>query len=210
MGGYGAEHIDQVFDKVYDPSKIIEQWFDRSHNAFLDYFVQYGVFGFALYLALIGLFAVLALRLYRREPFVLLNSGFLFSSSFLPTRCKTSSFLIRPSALAVVCSLRISHSQIVGRIGYLALRRMPSVVPWVAAVPIGLLIIPIVILPLYANAMLTRGYLYHLIDVNRANAYFERGLALGTYADLEYGYQAYNMYTERQAVQLGKRSHRGV
>ncbi|MDP1707346.1 MAG: hypothetical protein Q8L30_02225, partial [bacterium] len=67
---------------------------------------------------------------------------------------------------------------------------------------ITLLIIPTVILPLYANAMLTRGYLYHLIDVNRANAYFERGLALGTYADLEYGYQAYDMYTERQAKSL--------
>ena len=38
--------------------------------------------------------------------------------------------------------------------------------------------------------------------MNQANAYFERGLALGTYADLEYGYQAYSMYTDHQAVQL--------
>ena len=202
-GGYGAEHIDQVFDKVYDPSKIIEQWFDRSHNAFLDYFVQYGVFGFALYLALIGLFAVLALRLYRREPFVLLNSGFLFFLLILTYAVQNFFVFDTPSSLWLLYALFAFLIVRLSDVSATSLsRRMPSVVPWVAAVPIGLLIIPIVILPLYANAMLTRGYLYHLIDVNRANAYFERGLALGTYADLEYGYQAYNMYTERQAVQL--------
>src|SRR3989344_3524194 len=45
LTGLGAEHVDILFNRVYDPSAIIEQWFDRSHNAYLDYFVQYGILG---------------------------------------------------------------------------------------------------------------------------------------------------------------------
>jgi tetratricopeptide (TPR) repeat protein len=84
----------------------------------------------------------------------------------------------------------------------LPLRRLPLAVTATPSILIALLIIPVVVLPLYANILLTRGYLLHMSDVNRANAYFERGLALGTFADLEYGYQAYTMYTDRQAIRL--------
>ncbi len=202
--GYGAEHIDQVFDKVYDPSKIIEQWFDRSHNAFLDYFVQYGMFGFMLYLALVGAFAVLALRLYRREPSVLLNSGSLFFLLILTYAVQNLFVFDTPSSLwllyALFALLIVTLSD--ASATPLPLRRPPTAVPAAVSFLIALLIIPVVALPLYANILLTKGYLYHLTDVNRANAYFERGLTLGTYADLEYGYQAYNMYTERQATAL--------
>ena len=78
MLGYGAEHVGQLFDTVYDPSKIVEQWFDRSHNAFLDYLAQYGVFGLAFYLALIGVFMMYSLRLYRRESIEFMNPGLPF------------------------------------------------------------------------------------------------------------------------------------
>ena len=202
--GYGAEHIDQIFDKVYDPSKILEQWFDRSHNAFLDYFVQYGIFGLMLYLALIGAFAVFALKLYRRESSILLNPGFLFFLLILTYAIQSFFVFDTPSSLWLLYTLfaflivTLSDASATP----LPLRHLPPAVPATVPFLIALLIIPVVALPLYANAMLTKGYLYHLIDVNRANAYFERGLALGTYADLEYGYQAYNMYTERQATAL--------
>src|SRR3989344_2351210 len=76
--GYGAEHVAHLFNKIYDPSSIIEQWFDRSHNAFLDYFVQYGIFGLAFYLAIIVAFVISAFRMYRLEPPGVTNIGFLF------------------------------------------------------------------------------------------------------------------------------------
>ena len=188
---------------MYDPSKIIEQWFDRSHNAFLDYFAQYGVFGFALSSRAHRLtFAARAFQLYRREPPVL-KSGPPFSFfSFSPTRCKTSLSLIRRFRSGY-CTLFL-HSSLSRPpdAPTTPFRRLPLAVSALVSVLLALLIVPAVAPPFYANVLLTKGYLFHLTDVNRANAYFERGLALGTYADLEYGYQAYNMYTERQAVQL--------
>ena len=202
--GYGAEHIDQLFDKVYDPSKIVEQWFDRSHNAFLDYLAQYGVFGLALYLTLIGAFALSAFRLYTREAFDLMNYGFLFLLAILTYAAQNFFVFDTPSSLwllyALFALLIILFSE--DSAVPLLKKRVPPVISGIMSGLVALLIVPAVIFPLSANILLTKGYLFHLTDVNRANAYFERGLALNTYADLEYGYQAYDMYTERQAVQL--------
>ncbi|MHB8860625.1 MAG: O-antigen ligase family protein, partial [Minisyncoccota bacterium] len=60
--GVGAEHVDVLFNRFYDPTQISEQWFDRSHNAFLDYAAQYGIGGLVLYLALILAFFTTAAR----------------------------------------------------------------------------------------------------------------------------------------------------
>lgn len=202
--GSGAGHIARIFDKVYDPSRIIEQWFDRSHNAFLDYFVQYGIFGLALYLALIGAFAVSAFRMRRRESSDLLNPSLLLLLLILTYAMQNFFVFDTPHSLwllyALFASLIVLSSD--APVGTLSFKRPNAFVPVSAGGIILLAIIPTIVLPLYANILLTKGYLYHLIDVDRANAYFERGLALGTYADLEYGYQAYDMYTERQAKSL--------
>jgi tetratricopeptide (TPR) repeat protein len=64
------------------------------------------------------------------------------------------------------------------------------------------LIVPVVVEPLRANLLLADGYQYHIADVGRAIQSFERGLALNTFADLEYGYQAYDMYTAHQVTVL--------
>lgn len=203
--GSGAGHIARIFDKVYDPSSIVEQWFDRSHNAFLDYFVQYGIFGLALYLALIIAFAISSIRIYKREPIGFLNPGFLFLLLVLTYAMQNIFVFDTPSSLWLlyaIFSLCIAATADAPATAPLWIMKLHRAVPIAASSLIILLVVPTVAMPLYANAMLTKGYLYHLIDVNRANAYFERGLALGTYADLEYGYQAYDMYTARQAEQL--------
>lgn len=203
--GYGAEHVAHLFNKIYDPSSIIEQWFDRSHNSFLDYFVQYGIFGLLMYLLLIGAFVVSSLRIYKRETLGILNPGFLFLLLILVYALQNLFVFDTPSSLwllYVLFSLCISATADVPAVTPSRIAQLHYSVPIAVSSLITLLIIPIVILPFYANAMLTKGYLYHLIDVGKANEYFERGLALGTFADLEYGYQAYDMYTARQVVQL--------
>lgn len=204
LTGYGGEHIAQLFDKVYDPSKILEQWFDRSHNAFIDYFAQYGVFGLASYLALIGAFVVYALRLYRREESGPMNLGFLFLLLIITYAVQNFFVFDTPSSLWLLYALLALLIALVsdGDATSLFARRTPLVASGAVSVAIALLIVPTVLIPLYANILLTRGYLFHLIDVNKANAYFEQGLALHTYADLEYGYQAYEMYTGHQATEL--------
>lgn len=197
--GYGAEHIDQLFDKVYDPSLIIEQWFDRSHNAFLDYLAQYGAFGLALYLALIAACAVSAIRLYRREPSGL-NTGLLLLLLIFTYAAQNFFVFDTPHSFWILYALfafliaRLAE----GQAEPLSLR-LPVFVPLITSIIVLSTLIPAVVLPLYANILLTKGYLLHVVDVKAANAYFERGLALRTYADLEYGYQAYSMYTDHQA-----------
>lgn len=202
--GYGAEHIAQLFDKVYDPSLILEQWFDRSHNVFLDYFAQYGVFGLAFYLALIGAFLVSALRLHKRFPPGLMNPGLLFSLCILTYALQNFFVFDTPHSFwllyALFASLIVLSAE--DSAHPISFGRVPSFVPASVSGVILLALIPTVVLPLYTNILLTKGYLIHVTDVKAANAYFERGLALGTFADLEYGYQAYNMYTDHQVSQL--------
>ena len=202
--GYGAEHVAQLFDKVYDPSSIVEQWFDRSHNAFLDYFAQYGIFGLALYLALVVMFAVYAVRLYRREEERVMNLGLLFALLILTYAIQNFFVFDTPHSLwllyALFASLIVLSDDTLAT--PLLSKRLPVFAPSLTGAVIALILIPTVALPLYANVLLTKGYMSHLVDVNKADAYFERGLALGTFADLEYGYQAYNMYTDHQATAL--------
>lgn len=205
--GYGAEHIAQIFDTAYDPSQIVEQWFNRSHNAFLDYFVQYGIFGLALYLALIGVFILYALRLRAREEVSFLNPGLLFSLLILTYVVQNFFVFDTPHSLwllyALFASLIVLSEETLP--ATLVQKRIPSFVSVCMGAGILLMIIPSVVFPFYANILLTKGYVLHIVDVERANAYFERGLALGTFADLEYGYQAYDMYTAHQAdVLIGK------
>lgn len=203
LSGYGVEHVARLFDRIYDPSKISEQWFDRSHNAFLDYFAQSGVFGLTLYLALIISFALCALSLYRRESLSFTNSGLLFLLLILTYAVQNLFVFDTPSSLwllyALFALLIVRSSDVPATS---TARTLPSFVSWIISGAVVLASIPTIILPLYANMLLTDGYFYHLSDITTANRYFERGLALGTYADMEYGYQAYEMYTGHQATAL--------
>ncbi len=51
--GWGQESFNYVFNKYYDPKMYAqEQWFDRTHNIFLDWLIAGGIFGLAGYCAL--------------------------------------------------------------------------------------------------------------------------------------------------------------
>lgn len=50
--GVGMENFEFVFNKYYQP-KISENWFDRTHNVYLDQLVAGGVIGLAVYLAIL-------------------------------------------------------------------------------------------------------------------------------------------------------------
>ncbi|MGH7175327.1 MAG: O-antigen ligase family protein [Minisyncoccia bacterium] len=86
--GYGQEGYNYVFNKYYVPSLYgQEQWFDRAHNAFIDWFVAGGVPAFLLYIAL---FATAFLMLWRstasRPEKILLTaalSGYVIHNLFV-------------------------------------------------------------------------------------------------------------------------------
>ena len=53
--GWGQEGFNYIFNKYYDPSLYQqEQWFDRAHNAFIDWLTAGGIPAFLLYLSLFG------------------------------------------------------------------------------------------------------------------------------------------------------------
>lgn len=53
--GWGQEGFNYVFDRFYNPALYgQEPWFDRAHNAFIDWLVAGGAPGFLLFLALFG------------------------------------------------------------------------------------------------------------------------------------------------------------
>lgn len=193
--GYGAEHVNVLFNQVYDPSAIGEEWFDRSHNAYLDYLVQFGWFGLACFLALLFAFVSGARRLWREGnqygPYLLAALGvYAVQNLFVFDTGVTLWLLFVLGAVTLIAPQESSAAT-------------PMFAPSKAAAYLSgglvlLLLIPVVIQPLRANRSAFVAYLYHVADVQKANARAEEGLALGTYADLEFGYNAYFMYTQEQ------------
>lgn len=200
LAGYGAEHVVTVFNREYDPSAILEQWFDRSHNAFIDYFLQYGLVGGLLYVLIILSGLMYARRMYKRGDARGIYIGatvliYALQNLFVFDTAVTLWLLFVLIALTVVTDDSTPPAS-------LPTNATKKSLAGVVAIVVLYLVIPVSIQPMRANLLLADGYLYHIADVKRANASMEKGLSLNTYADLEYGYQAYSMYTDRQVNML--------
>jgi O-antigen ligase len=78
--GWGQEGFNYVFNKYYDPSLYHqEQWFDRAHNAFIDWLAAGGVPAFLLYLSLF----VSAVALLWKSPELSRPERILLTAAFL-------------------------------------------------------------------------------------------------------------------------------
>ncbi|MBI4088633.1 O-antigen ligase family protein [Candidatus Kaiserbacteria bacterium] len=198
--GHGAEHITIMFDRVYDPTAIAEEWFDRTHNAYLDYFVQFGIVGVLLYLALIAILAGIGLRLWirgdRAAPFILSLAAVYAVQNFFVFDTAVTLWLLLALLSAGYAYAAADKSLSV------AFEKPRMFAGALLGFAILLLIIPVALQPLQANLLAFEAYLYQIADVPRANAATERGMALRTYADLEFGYNAYFMYTDEQVNRL--------
>jgi hypothetical protein len=196
--GVGAEHIDVLFNRFYDPTQIAEQWFDRSHNAFLDYAAQYGVGGLLLYLALIATFFLVALRLHRRgekhlAALIALLAITYAAQNFFVFDTVSSFWLM----LALLASLLASADEETSR-EILPLPAWMRSASWALAFALVFVIGAVSVRPALAAYNLAQAYKYQLTDVSREVAYLSHGFALASYANLEYGYQAYDMYANNQ------------
>ncbi|MFZ2983815.1 MAG: O-antigen ligase family protein, partial [Minisyncoccia bacterium] len=200
--GVGGEHVDILFNRFYDPTQIYEQWFDRSHNAFVDYTVQYGIGGLLLYLALIASFITAAGRYARHADrptaglFVLLAITYAVQNVFVFDT--VSSFWLLLALLAAFTALSLKESPR----ETLVLPTWARPVSWIVALVLVASIMQVSVRPLVAAYDLAHAYTYQLVDVSKEVEYLSRGFALETYGDVEYGYTAYDMYAHTQASQL--------
>lgn len=202
--GVGSEHIAVLFNRFYDPTKIVEQWFDRTHNAFLDYLVQYGIPGLMLYLALIAVFVYESWRLLASADTKERFRGLLFL--LIAIVYAVQNFFVFDTALTLWLVLMLLATLFVWRSTVVAnplpIRSLSSWLPLGVGALVALLVVPVSLQPLRANMALAEAYLYQLVDARRSVSALESGLKLGTFADMEYGYQLYEWYSERQTVQL--------
>lgn len=87
--GWGMENFNYVFNKNYNPKMYAqEQWFDRAHNAYLDWLVSTGLLGFLAFIALFLLAAYAfmtaeGLKPSERAVFLGLLSAYAFHSFFV-------------------------------------------------------------------------------------------------------------------------------
>ncbi|HVM58731.1 MAG TPA: O-antigen ligase family protein, partial [Candidatus Paceibacterota bacterium] len=199
--GVGAEHIDALFNQFYDPSKITEQWFDRSHNAFLDYAAQYGIGGLLLYLALIGSLFASARRFWKRGEttlaYALALLGIVYAVQDFFAFDTVSVFWLLLALISAALALSARETERTA----LALSAPLRFLLWPFAALLVLLIIPVSIYPLIAAYDLAHAYGYQLADPAKSATYLKNGFSLGTYGDIEYGYEAYDMYVT-QSVHL--------
>ncbi len=73
--GWGQENFNYVFNKYYNPEMWgQEAWFDRAHNAFIDWLVSAGAPGFILF---ISLFATAAIAIVRTRQLALTERAVL-------------------------------------------------------------------------------------------------------------------------------------
>ncbi|MDO8408267.1 MAG: O-antigen ligase family protein [bacterium] len=195
--GVGAEHIDVLFNRFYDPTQIREEWFDRAHNAFLDYAAQYGLGGLVLYLALIASFFAVAWRL-RRGNQALAGIAALLAITYAVQNFfvfdTVSSLWLFLALLAVF--LALSSEPVPARA--LTLSPPARFASWGVAAALILLIIPISVRGAMAAYDLAHAYAWAIVAPANSVAYLERGFALGSYGDVEYGYEAYDMYVNHQ------------
>lgn len=108
--GIGQENFNYLFNKNYNPEMWRhEQWFDRAHNVFLDWFVASGILGFIAYLSLyvISIMYIAkskSINLTQKSLLISLISGYAVHNIFVFDN--QTSYIMFFTLLAFVHSLR--------------------------------------------------------------------------------------------------------
>jgi O-antigen ligase len=199
--GVGPENFEVLYNKFFDPQIVTEEWFDRAHNMYIDVLASTGLLGLALYLALLGALAVSLVRAVRRDPLtVILLLGFVayaVQNIFVFESVSTGVLFWGFAAYVFAAESRGDDAE------------RKAALSTLAKLVLGALILASAIAPYYfswkplrANLLLSEGYKYQIVDTDRSLAALEKGIALDTFAEIEYGYQLYNIYFTK--VSYGK------
>ena len=82
--GWGIENFTFAFNTHYDPRLFnVEPWFDRAHNAIVDWGVTTGVFGLAAYLSIVVAVIIAFIRRFRRGEVSALALAGMMAAGFM-------------------------------------------------------------------------------------------------------------------------------
>tara|TARA_B100000508_G_scaffold36864_1_gene28764 strand:+ start:9301 stop:11445 length:2145 start_codon:yes stop_codon:yes gene_type:complete len=136
--GWGQENFNLVFAKYYDPRLYAqEQWFDRTHNVALDWFVSAGIFGVLAYISIY--FALLWLiyrapNIYIVEKWILVGLIAAYGFSNLTVFDNIVSYILFFSLLAWIHTRAVNEKE--GGVKH-RIRELPLNVATTAGVPIA-------------------------------------------------------------------------
>ena len=191
--GWGQENFNYVFNKYYNPKMYDqEQWFDRTHNVFLDWLIAGGILGILSYLLM---FFAVVFSLWRKsggnfsviEKSILTGmlAGYFFQN--LLVFDNITSYILFFSVMAYVHSRKASN--IAGESARLEYKLSPTVANFV-------LVPAVIALALFSMYFINgRGYLAskNLIYAMTPNSqgitqnleYFRKALSYGSFGDSE-------------------------
>lgn len=191
--GYGQSNFNYVFNENYDPRLYgQEQWFDRSHNIFMDWLVTGGILGLIAYLSLFlwCLWYLLIRPLIRPDDtaFTVLERGVLLGilAGYFTHNLVVFDNIISYIFFAMILGLITARVGVVPRV----IERMkvePSLVGQLVA-PIGLVLLVSVFYYWHLPGMATAHDLitaYRESDLSARLQVYERALARNTFARQE-------------------------
>ncbi len=189
--GYGVENFAQAYDNFYDPTYVQEDWFDRTHNIYLDYAFSSGVVGLLIYLLICG---YILWNLFKESKqssearilffmFVayMIQNFFVFDS--------VSTMIVFYFFIAYIIS---RNTEFVSSV--LPSKAILKPVYIILAVAVLYTIYPSNFVPMRVNYALSQGYLYQMVDVDRSIGQMEAGLSKNSFAFKDYAYQSYQIF----------------
>ncbi|HNV97045.1 MAG TPA: O-antigen ligase family protein [bacterium] len=102
--GVGLENFSSVYNTFYTPD-ITEEWFDKTHNQFLDILVTSGVFGLFSYLGIL-LFVFLSFLKNKKE-----NIGYILLGALIMGYCVNNFFVFDTLNTAFLIIILIAFSE---------------------------------------------------------------------------------------------------
>jgi O-antigen ligase len=191
--GVGMENFDAVYNKYYTPA-ISEDWFDRTHNIYLDQLSAAGVLGLASYLSILGWLFYLLFKKRKIE-----YQAFAILTSLLVAYAIHNFFVFD------VLTTAIFYFLLIGLISFRQLVELPGTAKPAGRrsatdlVMIGIIILAalsiykLVYLPLQINRNLYVGYRFVLADTAQSREAFAKALEY-KFGSAESAYQLSQMY----------------
>ncbi len=158
--GYGHGNFGYIFDKYYDPRLYAqEQWFDRTHNVFLDWLIAGGFVGLFSYLAIFiaCIYYLIFLPLKNKDDtsFTVLERGVLLGilAGYFTHNLVVFDNIISYIFFAII--LALIHSRVGRESKFLGKAKIDSVIVKQVVFPVSLALLVFVIYKVYVPQMAT-------------------------------------------------------